>query len=79
MVGFMQIIIYMLSVYLIYKGIEILQIALVSPKEGASRSAGMVIGVVSLIGAIVAGGIFIMMAEGIAAKVSENLNTMPKF
>jgi len=78
MVGFMQIIVYMLGVLLVYKGIAILQIALVSPKEGPSRSSGIVIGLVSFIGAVAASAIFIMMAERIAAEISSNMNNMPR-
>ena len=75
----MQIIVQMLGVYLVYKGIEILQIALVSPKEGPSRSSGIVIGIVTLVGALVAGAIFITNAETLAAQISSNMNNMPKF
>jgi hypothetical protein len=41
MVGLLQIMIYMLSVYLVYKGIEIFQLELVSSRPGIKTiSAG---------------------------------------
>lgn len=43
MVGLMQIMIYMLAVYLVYKGVEIFQIALMSSRH--DRFPGILIGV----------------------------------
>jgi hypothetical protein len=43
MVGLMQIMIYMLAVYLVYKGIEIFQIALMGNSD--YRVVGMVLGI----------------------------------
>lgn len=47
MAGMLQIITYLLCVYLIIKGVEILQIAIMGNRE--SRSVGIAIGVLSLV------------------------------
>jgi predicted anti-sigma-YlaC factor YlaD len=49
----MQIMIYMLAVYLVFKGFEIFQIALMSSRE--NRWAGLILGVVLIGFAVVAG------------------------
>ena len=57
MVGMLQIITYLLCIYLIFKGFEILQIALMSNRE--DRSAGMLIGTLLLVIAIGAAAVFV--------------------
>ena len=47
MAGMIQIVTYLLCVYLVFKGIEILQIALMIPRE--NRTLGIVIGLLSLV------------------------------
>jgi hypothetical protein len=47
MAGMLQIMTYLLCVYLIYKGFEILQIALMSNRE--DRTAGLIIGVIAVV------------------------------
>jgi hypothetical protein len=47
MAGMLQIITYLLCVYLVFKGVEILQIALMSSRE--DRALGIAIGVLSLV------------------------------
>jgi len=47
MAGMLQIITYLLCVYLVFKGVEILQIGLMGNRE--SRSLGIAIGVLSLL------------------------------
>ena len=56
MVGLMQIMIYMLSVYLVFKGVEIFQIALMSVRP--NRTGGMIIGILAVAIAIIAAGGF---------------------
>ena len=45
MIGMLQIITYLLCVYLVFKGFEILQIALMSGRE--DRAGGIVIGILA--------------------------------
>ncbi len=75
----MQIMIYMLAVYLVFKGVEIFQIALVSPKEGPSRPVGIVIGVIGIVIAVGAGLFFVMMADDMAHSIGDRMNNLPKF
>jgi hypothetical protein len=75
MVGLMQIMIYMLSVYLIFKGVEILQIALMSGR--ANRTVGVIIGILVLSTAVVAAGGFSLWADQVAASIGERMNTLP--
>ena len=44
MVGMLQIITYLLSVYLVFKGIEIFQIALASSRTDGSRKLALILG-----------------------------------
>ena len=75
MVGLMQIMIYMLSVYLIFKGVEILQIALMSGR--ANRTLGVIIGILVLSTAVVAAGGFSLWADQVAASIGQGMNTLP--
>jgi uncharacterized membrane protein YgdD (TMEM256/DUF423 family) len=61
MVGQLQIISYFLCVYLLFKAVEILQIALMSPRQ--DRNAGMAIGVLAIVAAIFAGAVFLYWME----------------
>jgi hypothetical protein len=47
MIGMIQILTYLLAVYLVFKGVEILQIALMSNRT--DRTAGIVIGIVAVV------------------------------
>ncbi|MGE3385081.1 MAG: hypothetical protein AB7L70_19315 [Pyrinomonadaceae bacterium] len=73
MVGLMQIMIYLLCAYLIFKGVEIFQIALVSPRDDHHRKLGTQIGVAMLIGAFVIGAIAIYLTESMAASMQKNI------
>lgn len=75
MVGLMQIMIYMLSVYLVFKGVEILQIALMSVRS--NRTGGIIIGIVAVAIAIVAAGGFSFWADQVAASIGERMNSLP--
>jgi hypothetical protein len=75
MVGLMQIMIYMLAVYLVFKGVEILQIALMSPRT--NRTMGIIIGILAIALAIMAGGGFTFWAELQAASISDRMNSIP--
>jgi hypothetical protein len=72
MVGMLQIITYLLCVYLVYKGWEILQIALMSNRE--NRKVGIVLGVIAVVGSFVASAIFTYMIDLQASSVSGTVN-----
>jgi hypothetical protein len=75
MVGLMQIMIYMLAVYLVYKGGEILQIALMSSRQ--DRTLGITIGFFSLVVAVVLGVAFTLWAHSVAQSIGERKNNIP--
>lgn len=59
-----QLITYLLAVYLVFKGFEILQLALTSGREDAGRSIALVLGGVALlISVIIAGTLFYMASQ----------------
>lgn len=68
MAGMLQILTYLLSVYLVVKGIEVLQIALASSRE--SRQGLIVLGALTLAGCIVAGISFSAMQDTQAESLS---------
>ena len=68
MVGMLQIITYLLCVYLVFKGFEILQIALMSGRE--DRSGGITVGVLLLIVSLIAAYSFVHMIDAQAASVA---------
>lgn len=79
MVGLMQIMIYLLCVYLVYKGIEIFQIAFVSDSENVSRKLGLVLGIIMVGGAIVVGIGAVVMSEMIVTQMNNRMDNIPKF
>ncbi len=70
MIGMIQILTYLLAVYLVFKAIEIFQIALMSGR--ADRQVGMIIGVAAILIAIGAAGFFVNMADEQAHSVSQH-------
>jgi hypothetical protein len=63
-VGMLQIITYLLCIYLVFKGVEILQIALASQREDKSRTVALVIGGVMItISIIVAIGFAVWITD----------------
>ena len=76
MVGFLQIMIYLLAVYLVFKGVEIFQIAFVSHTMMKTRKAGIVIGILAIVAAIGVGFGAVALSELQAASMQQN---MPKF
>lgn len=75
----MQIMIYLLCVYLVYKGIEIFQIAFVSDSENVSRKLGLVLGIIMVGGAIVVGIGAVVMSEMIVTQMNNRMDNIPKF
>ena len=73
MIGMIQILTYLLGVYLVFKGFEILQIALMSNR--VDRTIGIVIGVLAVVVAIAAAGYFVNMADTQARAASSSSQT----
>ncbi|MGD9563022.1 MAG: hypothetical protein AB7F88_12510 [Pyrinomonadaceae bacterium] len=76
MAGYLQIIIYLLCIYLVYKGIEIFQIAFQS--QARSRKLGMILGVLMTIGAIGTGVAAVVITELVERNLMNNLERLPK-
>jgi len=70
MIGMIQILVYLLAVYLVFKGFEILQIALMSNRT--DRTGGIVIGILAVVIALGASGFFVDMADTQAKSVSSS-------
>jgi hypothetical protein len=70
MIGMIQILIYLLAVYLVFKGFEILQIALMSTR--IDRTAGIVIGILAVVFAFGAAAYFVDMSDTQAKSVSSS-------
>lgn len=70
MAGMLQILTYLLSIYLVVKGIEVLQIGLASGRE---RRSGLIwLGALTLVGCIVAGVGFSAMQDKQAEDMSSH-------
>ena len=77
MIGMLQILTYLLAVYLVVKGVEVLQIALASPRE--NRGFIIVIGIFTLIGCIIAAVVLVVMQENQAMSIGKSMdNIIPK-
>ncbi len=77
MVGFLQIMIYLLCVYLVFKGVEIFQIALVAV-DSVSRKIGLAIGVLMVIGSLIVGAGAIFLEESMAQQMNKSMDSIPK-
>jgi hypothetical protein len=71
MVGMLQIMTYLLCVYLVYKGFEILQIALVSGKS-ISRGIGIAIGGIAVLVSFYCASVFVKMIDAQAQSVANH-------
>jgi len=75
MVGLMQIMIYLLCIYLIYKGIEIFQIGLVSDNQ-KTKNAAMVIGILAAVGSVFIAVIAFFMTESMVGQVGKSFQNL---
>lgn len=73
MIGMLQIITYLLCVYIVYKGVEILQVALMSSRD--DRVVGLIIGVLAVVVAIGVALLFVKMIDAQATAVSSHTST----
>jgi hypothetical protein len=77
MVGMLQIITYLLCVYLFYKALEIFQIAFVS--QSPKRNDALLLGVGAIIASIIASMVFINWINTQAESISNSMqNVMPR-
>jgi hypothetical protein len=72
MAGMLQILTYMLAFYFVLKGLEILQIALASNRD--KRGGIIAIGVLTLIGCVIAAIAFASMQDQQAVSLSQSMN-----
>lgn len=75
MAGMLQIITYLLCVYLIFKGIEIFQIANVKSRENEGR--GLVLGAVMVAVGVIAALVFYTWINQQAESINSNLPRLP--
>lgn len=75
MIGMMQIGIYLMAVYLVFKGLEILQLALTSSRP--DRAVTITIGMFALIGSVVLGVSFAFWAERFATSIATRMDFTP--
>jgi uncharacterized membrane protein HdeD (DUF308 family) len=75
MAGMLQILTYLLGVYLVVKGIAVLQIALASNREGRAGMIGL--GILTLLGCIVAAIVFANMQDQQAQSLNRNTPSFP--
>ena len=74
MVGMIQILTYLLCIYLVFKGIEIYQIANMSTKE--KKGGGIALGIISIILTIIIAIAFVYWIDTTASNIS---NSIPDF
>jgi uncharacterized membrane protein (DUF485 family) len=79
MLGMMQIMIWLLCVYLVFKGIEIFQIAWMSSRESRARAGGIILGILMIAVACIAAMVFVFLEEQMAKQVSDSQRNLPNF
>jgi hypothetical protein len=70
MVGMLQIITYLLCVYLVFKGVEIFQIALASPRTDGSHKLALILGAAMIVVSVIAAIVFTIWITDQAVGVS---------
>lgn len=76
MLGMMQILTYLLCVYLVFKAIEIFQIAYVSNSE--KRGHALTLGIVVIMVSVFVGIGFSLWSDKQAQSVSDNMQSLPR-
>jgi hypothetical protein len=77
MVGMLQIITYLLCIYLVFKGVEIFQIALASPRVDSSRGAALILGGITIAISVIAAIAFSVWITDQAVGIQGNLPAVP--
>lgn len=75
MAGMLQIITYMLGVYLVVKGVEVLQIALASSRP--NRKPMIIIGALTLVGCVLAAVALVAMQDQQANAMASSMPSFP--
>jgi uncharacterized membrane protein HdeD (DUF308 family) len=75
MAGMIQIVTYLLAIYLVFKGVEILQLALCSPRE--KRGLTITIGIFAVVVSIFAGIVIVDMQDKQAGVMSSSAGRSP--
>lgn len=75
MVGILQIMTYLLCIYLVFKGVEIFQIGLANERY---RVVGVVIGVVAILIAVTAAVGFAIWVDLQATSIQQSMPTFPR-
>jgi hypothetical protein len=71
MIGMIQILVWMFAVYLVFKGVEIFQLALTSSREGPSRGIAGAIGIIAILVAVAGAYGFVKLGDEQAARVGQ--------
>jgi uncharacterized membrane protein len=74
MIGMLQIITYLLAVYLVVKGLEVLQIAFASNRE--KRTGIIMLGILVLAGCVVAAIAFATLQDNLATSISSSVSRL---
>lgn len=77
MAGMLQIITYLLAVYLVVKGIEVLQIALASPRT--DRRGIIALGAFTLVACVIIAFVLVGMQDEQAASLSRTATGYPSY
>jgi len=75
MIGMLQIMTYLLCFYLVFKGFEILQIALMSARD--DRAGGITIGVLMLVVSVTLAFYFVHAIDAQATSVASHMPQQP--
>ena len=75
MIGMLQIITYLLCIYLVFKGVEILQIALANQRPG--NSTPVVLGFIMLAASIGIAIYFAIWVDKFAAQIGNSMQQIP--
>lgn len=73
MVGLLEIMIWLFCIYLVYKGVEIFQIAYVG-KSGK----GMILGIIAIGIAIIVGMVAVFLEQSMVGSIQQNFKDIPK-
>lgn len=74
----LALIIYFLCAYVVFKGVEIFQIALCSPREDRARSLGLTVGIIAIIGAVAVAVLFGWIITAQQLELERQMKTLPR-
>lgn len=77
MAGMLQIITYLLAAYLVFKGVEIFQIALSSSRE--NRTVPLMIGGMAIVASILVAALAVTLQDAQAKSLSSATSSLPSY